>query len=40
VQLVLGDDFNGVGVPTTVQPAPDEVVGENLRTAADESCIY
>jgi LCP family protein required for cell wall assembly len=39
VQLVLGSDFNGVGVPTTVQPAPDEVAGEDLRTAQDTSCI-
>ena len=39
VQLVLGEDFNGVGVPTTVQPAPGEVVGEDLRTAQDTSCI-
>ncbi len=39
VQLVLGSDYNGVGVPTTAQPAPDEVVGEDLRTAQDTSCI-
>ena len=39
VQLVLGADFNGVGVPTTAQPAPGEVAGEDLRTAQDTSCI-
>jgi LCP family protein required for cell wall assembly len=39
VQLVLGSDFNGVGVATIVQSAPDEVVGEDLRTADDRSCI-
>ncbi len=39
VQLVLGEDFNGVGVPTTAQPAPDEVVGEDVRTAQDTTCI-
>jgi LCP family protein required for cell wall assembly len=39
VQLVLGEDFNGVGVPTTAAPAPDEVVGEDLRTADDQTCI-
>ncbi|RBY89842.1 LCP family protein [Blastococcus sp. TF02A-26] len=39
VQLVLGSDFNGVGVATTAQPAPDEVVGEDLRTADDQTCI-
>ncbi|WP_448624300.1 LCP family protein [Geodermatophilus sp. URMC 64] len=39
VQLVLGSDFNGVGVQTTAQPAPDEVVGEDVRTADDRSCI-
>jgi hypothetical protein len=30
VQLVLGSDFNGVGVPTTAEPAPDEAVGEDV----------
>ncbi|MGY1773897.1 LCP family protein [Blastococcus sp. SYSU D00813] len=39
VQLVLGADFNGVGVPTTAQPAAGEVAGEDLRTAQDTSCI-
>ncbi|MGY1743497.1 MULTISPECIES: LCP family protein [unclassified Blastococcus] len=39
VQLVLGSDFNGVGVATTPQPAPEEVVGEDVRTADDTSCI-
>ncbi|WP_409330483.1 LCP family protein [Trujillonella humicola] len=39
VQLVLGADFNGVGVPTTVPPAPGEVAGVDLRTAQDTSCI-
>jgi LCP family protein required for cell wall assembly len=39
VQLVLGEDFNGVGVATTAQPAPDQVAGEDLRTAQDTSCI-
>lgn len=39
VQLVLGSDFNGVGVATIAQPAPAEVVGEDLRTADDQSCI-
>ncbi|MGY1813425.1 LCP family protein [Blastococcus sp. SYSU D00820] len=39
VTLVLGSDFNGVGVATTAQPAPDEVVGEDLRTADDTTCI-
>jgi LCP family protein required for cell wall assembly len=39
VQLVLGSDYNGVGVPTDPQPAPDEVVGEDVRTAQDQTCI-
>ncbi|MGY1743498.1 MULTISPECIES: LCP family protein [unclassified Blastococcus] len=39
VQLVLGSDFNGVGVATTAQPAPGEVAGEDLRTAQDTTCI-
>ena len=39
VQLVLGGDFNGVGVAVTPRPAPDEVTGEDTRTAEDTSCI-
>ncbi|MGY1746353.1 LCP family protein [Blastococcus sp. SYSU D00695] len=39
VQLVLGEDFNGIGVATTAQPAPDEVTGEDVRTADDQTCI-
>ncbi|MGY1773898.1 LCP family protein [Blastococcus sp. SYSU D00813] len=39
VQLVLGSDFTAVGTPVTPQPAPDEVAGEDLRTADDTSCI-
>jgi hypothetical protein len=39
VQLVLGSDFNGIGVPTTAAPAPDEAVAEDLRTADDQTCI-
>ncbi|MGY1746352.1 LCP family protein [Blastococcus sp. SYSU D00695] len=39
VQLVLGEDFNGIGVATTAQPAPDEGTGEDVRTADDQSCI-
>jgi LCP family protein required for cell wall assembly len=39
VQLVLGSDFDGVGVPATNEPAPDEAVGEDQRTADDQSCI-
>ncbi len=39
VQLVLGSDFEGVGVPTAPQPAPDEVTGVDQRTAGDQSCI-
>ena len=39
VHLVLGSDFNGVGVPVTA-PAPVEVpVAEDQRTAADTGCI-
>ncbi|MGY1754921.1 LCP family protein [Blastococcus sp. SYSU D01042] len=39
VHLVLGSDFNGVGVPVTA-PEPAEVVqAEDQRTAADTGCI-
>ncbi|SEO70666.1 LCP family protein [Trujillonella endophytica] len=39
VQLVLGEDFTGVGVPVPAQPAPGEVTGADQRNAADRSCI-
>jgi LCP family protein required for cell wall assembly len=39
VQLVLGADFDGVGTATTVPPEPEEVAGEDFRTADDRSCI-
>ncbi|MGR7023812.1 LCP family protein [Geodermatophilus sp. URMC 62] len=40
VQLVLGEDFNGVGQQTTQQaPAPSGAAEETPRTAADTSCI-
>ncbi|MEX5718163.1 LCP family protein [Geodermatophilus maliterrae] len=40
VQLVLGEDFNGVGQQTTPQaPAPASPAAETPRTAADTSCI-
>ncbi|WP_029432596.1 LCP family protein [Blastococcus sp. URHD0036] len=39
VQLILGSDFNGVGVATTVQPPPAQVAGEDVRTAQDQTCI-
>ncbi|SEO70681.1 LCP family protein [Trujillonella endophytica] len=39
VQLVLGEDFTGIGVPVTAATPADEVAGEDLRTAQDTTCI-
>ena len=39
VDLVLGNDFNGVGQAVTPAPPAPEVEGQSARTAADTTCI-
>jgi len=38
VQLVLGGDYNGIGVAVTAAPVADAPAGDQ-RTATDSSCI-
>ncbi|MBN1093825.1 LCP family protein [Blastococcus sp. TML/M2B] len=39
VHLVLGSDFNGVGVPVTAPEPTEAAAPEDQRTAADTGCI-